>query len=137
LKCYKLTPSDEKREEINQAFDTLFTPETGVMAINEALRHAARNKKELLAVLDNPQLPLHNNTSERDIREYVKKRKISGSTRSEEGRKCRDTFASLKKTCIQLGISFCHYLDDRIRKLNQIPLLEHLIQTQSLTPNGT
>lgn len=27
-------------------------------------------------------LELHNNLSERDIREYVKKRKISGSTRS-------------------------------------------------------
>jgi hypothetical protein len=28
---------------------------------------------------------LHNNLSESDIREYVKKRKISGSTRSDEG----------------------------------------------------
>lgn len=137
LKCYKQSPSNEKREQINEAFDTLFTPETGIMALNEALRHAARNKKELLAVLDNPLIPLHNNTSERDIREYVKKRKISGSTRSEEGRKCRDTFASLKKTCRKLGISFCHYLDDRIRKLNQIPLLELLIQTQSVTLSST
>ncbi|BBO80271.1 hypothetical protein DSCO28_08370 [Desulfosarcina ovata subsp. sediminis] len=31
------------------------------------------------------------------IREHVKKRKISGDTRSETGRRCRDTFTSLKK----------------------------------------
>jgi hypothetical protein len=55
-------------------------------------------------------LPLHNNLSERDIREYVKKRKISGSTRSES----RDTFASLKKTCRKHGVSFWHYLKARL-----------------------
>ena len=38
-------------------------------------------------------------SSERDIRKYVKRRKVSGGTRSDEGRQCRDTFASLKKTC--------------------------------------
>ena len=58
----------------------------------------------LLLVLEYPWLPLHNNLSERQIREYVKRRKISGGTRSELGRKCRDTFASLKKTCKQHGI---------------------------------
>ncbi len=35
-------------------------------------------------VLERPELPLHNNLNERDIREYVKRRKISGSTRSDE-----------------------------------------------------
>ena len=45
---------------------------------------------------------------------YVKKRKISGGTRSDEGRRCRDTFASLKKTCRKLGISFWQYLTDRL-----------------------
>ncbi|MDM8565252.1 hypothetical protein QUF74_06310 [Candidatus Halobeggiatoa sp. HSG11] len=65
--------------------------------------------------------------SERDIRDYVKKRKISGSTRSEDGRKCRDTFASLKKTCRKHGISFWHYLQDRISGTAQIPPLPELI----------
>jgi hypothetical protein len=44
--------------------------------------------------------------SETDIREYVKRRKISGGTRSEAGRRDRDTFASLKKTCRKLSVSF-------------------------------
>ncbi|GAM52221.1 hypothetical protein EBME_0684 [bacterium endosymbiont of Mortierella elongata FMR23-6] len=44
----------------------------------------------------------------------MKKQKISGGTRSELGRQCRDTFFSLKKTCRKLGISFWDYLTDRI-----------------------
>ncbi|MFI3197878.1 MAG: hypothetical protein QX196_06095, partial [Methylococcaceae bacterium] len=59
---------------------------------------------------------------------YVKKRKISGSTRSEAGRKCRDTFASLKKTCLKHKISFWHYLKDRLLDLNNIPPLPDLIR---------
>lgn len=86
------------------------------------------NQHELLRVLDKPYLPLHNNLSERDIREYVKKRKISGSTRSELGRQCRDTFASLKKTCRKQGISFLHYLKDRLGNQEKIPRLADLIR---------
>lgn len=37
-------------------------------------------------VLKRPEIPSHNNLSECDIREYVKRRKISGSTRSDDGR---------------------------------------------------
>jgi hypothetical protein len=58
-----------------------------------------KNKAELLLALERPDLPLYNYLSEGDIREHVKRRKISGGTRSEDGRRCRDTFSSLKKTC--------------------------------------
>ena len=37
-------------------------------------------------VLSFPAIPLHNNESENDIREVVKKRKISAGTRSDLGR---------------------------------------------------
>ena len=66
--------------------------------------------------------------SESDIREYVKKRKISGSTRSPSGRTCRDTFTSIKKTCRKLGVSFWDYLIDRIENKGQIPQLPDLIK---------
>jgi hypothetical protein len=64
------------------------------------------NKSELLLVLDRPEIPLHTNDSERDIRDHVVRQKISGGTRSDEGRRCPDTFSSLNKTCRKLGISF-------------------------------
>ena len=79
-------------------------------------------------MLDHPEIPLHNNLSERDIREYVKRRKISGSTRSTDGRECRDTFASLKKTCKKLKIKFWDYLCDRINRRDNIPSLSLLIK---------
>ncbi|AGX86290.1 hypothetical protein Cenrod_0157 [Candidatus Symbiobacter mobilis CR] len=49
-----------------------------------------------------------------------KKRKVSGGTRSDLGRQCRDTFASLTKTCRKQGISFWRYLEDRITRTNAI-----------------
>ena len=61
---------------------------------------------ELLRVLERPELPLHHNRSENDLRDLVKKRKISAGPRSEAGRQCPDTIASLKKTCRKPGLSF-------------------------------
>jgi hypothetical protein len=69
---------------------------------------------ELLLVLQRPNIPLHTNGSENDIRGHVKWRKISGGTRRDRGRRCRDAFASLKKTCRKLGISCWDDLHDRI-----------------------
>lgn len=46
-----------------------------------------------------------------------------GGTRSELGQQCRDTFASLKKTCRKLGISFWNYLRDRLSFAGRIPPL--------------
>jgi hypothetical protein len=79
-------------------------------------------------VLERPEIPLHTNGSEGDIRGHVLKQKISGGTRSDPGRKCRDTFSSLKKTCRKLGISFWSYLTDRISFTNQIQPLNHIIE---------
>jgi hypothetical protein len=87
------------------------------------LQEMRAHRADLLRVLARPEVPLHNNAAESGIRDYVKKRKISGSTRSADGRRCRDTFASLKKTCCKLGICFWDYLRDRVRKRGTIPRL--------------
>jgi Transposase IS66 family len=128
LKAYKLKPTVSQAEDIKFRFKTMCSTKTAYVTLNLALKRMGNNQHELLRVLDKPYLPLHNNLSERDIRDYVKKRKISGSTRSEAGRKCRDTFASLKKTCLKHKISFWHYLKDRLLGLNNIPPLPDLIR---------
>jgi hypothetical protein len=69
-----------------------------------------------------------------DIRDYVKRRKISATTRSEAGRKARDTFLSLKKTCQKLGLSFWQYLQDRVSQTNAIPPLPSLIRAAAQGP---
>ena len=127
LKSYKGAPSAEAKVEIGARFDEICATKTSFETLNQALRRIGRNKHELLLVLEKPWLPLHNNLSERDIREYAKKRKISGSTRSDEGRRCRDTFASLKKTCRKHKISFWDYLKDRVARLDAIPPLSEVI----------
>jgi hypothetical protein len=134
LKAYKEKPEPNEKKRLEVFFDEIFTTKTSSASLNLALQRIYHNKSELLLVLDRPDIPLHNNSAENAIREYVKKRKISGSTRSETGRRCRDTFTSLKKTCRKLGVSFWQYLNDRIKKINLIPNLSDLIRQQALNP---
>ncbi len=131
LKTYKEMPNEESKVALEKRFDKIFATETCSEVLDAALRRVAKNKEELLLVLDRPDIPLHNNLSESDIREYVKKRKISGSTRSDNGRRCRDTFTSLKKTCRKLGVSFWDYLNDRVSNANKIPPLPDLIRVRA------
>ena len=131
LKAYKEMPEETTKVALAKCFDEIFATETCSAVLNAALRRLARNKDELLLVLERPDIPLHNNLSERDIREYVKKRKISGSTRSDNGRRCRDTFTSLKKTCQKLGVSFWGYLNDRVSNAGAIPPLPDLIRAKA------
>jgi len=134
LKAYKQNPKPEDKNRLSAIFDEIFTQTTSSASLNAALKRINNNKSELMLVLERPDIPLHNNGSENAIREYVKKRKISGSTRSESGRQCRDTFTSLKKTCRKLGVSFWLYLKDRIVKTGLIPDLSDLIRQRALNP---
>lgn len=128
LKAYKQSPSEKEKARLQNKFDEIFTQQTNFQLLNLALKRLHANKAELLLVLDRPEIPLHNNLSESDIREYVKKRKVSGSTRSEVGRRCRDTFVSLKKTCRKLGVPFWQYLQDRLSRQNLILPLPLLVR---------
>lgn len=127
LKDYKHTQDAELKQAIQAHFDELCRTRTSFATLNQALKRLAKNKKELLLVVERPDIPLHNNLSEGDIREYVIKRKISGSTRSENGRRCRDTFVSLKKTCKKQRISFWDFLLDRLRQVYLVPYLPDLL----------
>lgn len=136
LKIYRLNPDDWLKTKLEKRFDHLFQQKTGYSSLDLALKRIYNNKSELLLVLNRPDIPLHNNLSENDIREYVKKRKISGSTRSDTGKQCRDTFISLKKTCRKLGISFWRYLEDRVCQKNSIPPVAELIKLKALELNA-
>jgi hypothetical protein len=132
LKRYKQKPRFKTKELLEAKFDQIFTMITSSATLNQALKRLYKNKSELLMVLERPEIPLHNNGAENAIRDYVKKRKISGGTRSHTGRRCRDTFTSLKKTCRKLGVSFWEYLKDRIEKRHLIPDLSDLIRQPTL-----
>jgi Transposase IS66 family len=133
LKEYKISPDKKLKVEIKKKFDAMCSIRTSYQSLNNVLKRMRENKGELLLILEHPNLPLHNNLSENDIREYVKKRKISGSTRSDEGRRCRDTFASLKKTTKKMKINFWEYLLDRHSKKFKIPWIPSLISQAAAT----
>lgn len=131
LKEYSSAPSQETKTSLWLEFDSIATMDVANPALKKTLKIFYDNKAELLRVLDYPFIPLTNNGSERDIRSYVIKRKISGGTRSAAGRQARDTFSSLCTTCRKNKISFWAYLADRLRKTNIIPHLADVIRRKS------
>jgi len=131
LKAYRAQPDESQRPVLEACFDALVEQRTRYPSIDGVLKEMRDHRADLLRVLERPEVPLHNNGMESDIREFVKRRKISGGTRNEAGRRCRDTFASLKKTCRKLGVCFWDYLQDRVRGLGKIPRLAELIRQKA------
>ncbi len=131
LKAYRAQPDPVQQPVLEARFDALVEQRTGYPSIDGVLKEMRAHKADLLRVLERPEIPLHNNAEESDIREFVKRRKISGGTRNDAGRRCRDTFASLKKTCRKLGVRFWDYLQDRVRGLGKIPRLAELIRQKA------
>lgn len=130
LKDYQRTPTPRGRSDLRARFDYIFGRRTGFARLDRLLQRLHANKSELLAVLDRPQIPLHTNGSENDIRCQVIKRKVSGGTRSDRGRDCRDAFLGLAKSCAKLGIEFWDYLGSRLALPGQptIPPLPDLVR---------
>jgi hypothetical protein len=131
LKDYQAAPNIANKEPLSQKFDDVFLQTTSSATLNKRLRRTYKNKEKLLRVLERPETPLHNNSSETDIRSAVTKRKVSGGTRSTAGKDARDTFLSLKQTCRKLGINFIDYLKDRVGGLFEIPRLAEVIRRKS------
>ena len=106
LKAYRCHPTKRRKTALRARFDRIFTRMTGFVTLDRLLMRLNANKPELLMVLDRPEIPLHTNGSENDIRCHVTRRKVSGGTRSDVGRDCRDAFLGLLKTCAKLEIAF-------------------------------
>src|SRR3954453_23705882 len=132
LKAYKRAPDRRRRYELRARFERVFRRRTGFATLDRLLARLHANKEELLLVLERPEVPLHTNGSERDLRPQVVKRKISGGTRSEAGRACRDAFLGLLLTCAKLGVSFRAYLGHRLAVPGaDAPYLPDLVRMRS------
>ena len=105
------------------------------MTPDRLLARLHANKDKLLVALERPDIPLHTNGSENDIRCQVTRRKISAGTRSDAGRDCRDGFLGLMKTCDKLGIGFWDYLGSRLQVPDAplVPPLPDLIRQRAPT----
>jgi Transposase IS66 family len=114
LKAYRRDPCRKRRGQLRTRFERIFRRRTGFVTLDRLLARLHARKDELLLVLDRPEIPLHTNGSEKDIRCHVTKRKVSGGTWSEAGRDARDGCLGLIKTCQKLGLSFFDYLGARL-----------------------
>jgi hypothetical protein len=113
LKAWQRDPCPRRAAALKARFDRLFTRRTDYVVLDRLLARLHRRKAELLRVLERPEIPLHTNASENDIRACVTKRKVSGGTMSADGRTARDVLLGLMKTCRKLGVSFYRYLVGR------------------------
>ena len=136
LKAWKRDPCPRRAAALRARFDRLFTRRTGYVVLDRLLARLHRRKAELLRVLERPEIPLHTNASENDIRACVTRRKVSGGTMSKEGRTARDVLLGLMKTYRKLGVSFFRYLGDRLRVpgATPIPPLPDLVRQAAAAP---
>jgi hypothetical protein len=134
LNAYRLAPTPHQAEDLRTRFDALVGRTSCWPELNAALARMADKKADLLRVLERPDLPLHTNTAERDFRDWATKRKISAGTRGTLGKRCRDTFLSLKSTCKKLGVRFMSYLHDRITQVGKILPLPALVREKAASP---
>jgi Transposase IS66 family len=132
LKAYQRKPSQRRAAALRARFDRIFLRRTGFVTLDRLLARLHVNKDELLMVLDRPEIPLHTNGSENDLRCYVTRRKVSAGTRSDIGRDCRDAFLSLAKTCDKLGIAVWDYLGSRFKMAGHalIEPLDHYVRAK-------
>ena len=136
LKAYCRDPGPELTRVLAAHFDRIFTSRTGYATLDRLLARLHANKTELLMVLERPEIPLHTNGTENDIRGHVIRRNISSGTRSDAGRDYRDIFLGLVKTCAKQHVPFWDYLGSRLQipGTPTVPPLPDLIAKAAALP---
>ena len=135
LLAYQEQPTPEEATRLVGEFETLFATVTGSRALDERITKTRVKKSCLLLVLVHPAIPLHNHPAELGARARVRTRDVSFGPRTCEGAKAWDTFMTLAETATKLGVSFYHYIHDRVSGISQIPALANIIEERAKTLN--
>ncbi|KKU25633.1 MAG: hypothetical protein UX37_C0017G0025 [Microgenomates group bacterium GW2011_GWA2_46_16] len=94
----------QKKAEIQALFNQITSQVTGYDLLDNQLRLTQKKKTRLLLFLDHPQLPIHNNQCEQDLRQFVIMRKITGGTKSVAGDKSLARHLSVIQTAQKRGL---------------------------------
>jgi hypothetical protein len=131
LLAYCEAPNSAEAQVLEAEFEVLFGSRSGYQQLDERKALTRAKASELLLVLHQPELPLHNNAAELGARTMVQRRNISYATQTVEGTKAWDIFMSLVATTRKLGIGFHEYVQDRFSRLGKIPALGAIIREKS------
>jgi hypothetical protein len=131
LLAYREQPTLEEAVRLDGEFEVLFSTVTGYQALDERIAKTRAKKSCLLMVLAHPEISLHNNPAELGARARVRKRDVSFGPRTREGATAWDTFMTLAETATKLGVSFYHYIHDRVSGAYQMPALADLIEERA------
>jgi hypothetical protein len=127
LKEYQKVPHPTLEKWLSTSFDELFSKKTGYEELDDRIAKIMSKKKELLVVLQNPYVPLHNNESELAARKEVRHRDISFQTRNIRGTLAKDVFFTIIQTCKKLGVNAYAYMLDKLTNGQQMMPLDKLI----------
>ena len=132
LQRYRDGSSPTLAAELRTEFETLFSTQTGYTALDDRIAKTRAKQAELLTVLTDPQVPLHNNTSELGARVSARRRDVSLHSRSKRGVRAMDIFTTIVQTCKKLGVSAYHYFRARLLRSPEHPRLGALIRAASV-----
>jgi hypothetical protein len=127
LLAYRKAPAPEQVPRLEAEFEELFSTVTDYTGLDRRIAMTRDKKASLLMVLRHPEILLHNNPAEIEMRRRVRKRDVSFGPRTEDGKRAWDTFATLLATTKKLGLSFYRYVYDRVTESGEIPNLADLI----------
>ena len=131
LLTYQRQPSPKEAERLSKVFDALFSEKTDYYWLDKCIAKTQAKKERLLMVLKHPEIPLHNNPAEIEVRRRARKRDVSFGPRTQDGKRAWDTFISLAATAKKLNISFYQYIHDRVTRVRHIPPLAEMIAQQA------
>lgn len=134
LAAYREAPSQQERAHLEALFDQLMAQRTGYDDLDARIAKTAYNRDLLLAVLDTPSLPLHNNDMELAARRRVRKRDVSFGPQSQAGARAWDTFQTIAATAAKQGVRLFAYLRERLTHPDTTPSLAERIIERSCVP---
>lgn len=131
LQRYRATPSAKEATRLEKCFDTLFQTPTAYEQLDERKEVSFAKKERLLAVLEHPEVLLHNNPAELGARQRVRKRDVSLQTCKASGLRAWDSLQSLVESAKKLGVNSYAYFYDRLSGNYALPSLAQLIRDKA------
>lgn len=121
---YKKQANPELKDDLEKEFNELFVPDKTYAQLNICIKRTLKNKDQLLAVLEHPQLPIHNNLSELGARQKARKRDVSYHTMTSKGTAVQDAWMTIVHTAMKLGVNIYSHINQIVNNNVTTPLAD-------------